>query len=194
MEPRYHTISSRAIRVPVPDVLQKTNFSCGPASLMAVARFYSCGPESEEEFIAEVRKAGMDSRVGSHPGQLQEVAHWLKLKTRVYQPMTVKQLCRCLRQKQPVLLMLQAWADERPDYRESWNHGHWVVAIGFDRAGVIFEDPMLEAVRGFLSFAELDARWHDTGPHGQRIDHFGLAVWKPGRNAAGYLKRVRHVE
>ena len=196
MKNRYHTIPPGAVRVPIPDVIQKTQFSCGAAVLMAVARYYGCGPNYESDFIEELRKAGMDLRVGAHPPQLQEVARRLKLESRIYQPMTAKQLCGCLRSRKPVLMMLQAWADGEPirDFREVWSHGHWVVAIGFDRSGVYFEDPLLEAVRGYLGYRELDERWHDTGPHGQRLDHLGIAVWKAGRNTSGYLKRARHID
>jgi ABC-type bacteriocin/lantibiotic exporter with double-glycine peptidase domain len=198
MTDEYHAIPRGAIRIPIPDAIQKTSFSCGPAALMAVARYYGCSPEYERDFIQELRRAGMDPRVGAHPGQMMKAAGWLKLKTRVYQPMSVEQLQGCLRSGKPVALMIQAWGEVegRPirDYRALWSEGHWVVAIGFDRSGVYFEDPSLEAIRGYLSYDELEDRWHDTGPHGQKIDRFGMAVWKPGRRISGYLRRARHID
>ncbi len=69
-----------------------------------------------------------------------------------------------------------------------------MVAIGFDRRGVFFEDPSLGAVRGYLPNDELEDRWHDTGPRGRHIDRCGLVVWKPGRSADPYLTRARHID
>ena len=72
------------------------------------------------------------------------------------------------------------------DRAGQWDDGHWVVAIGYSPTGVFFEDPSLQAVRGFLSYRELLTRWHDTGPHRKHMPFYGLAVWHPRRGSSGY--------
>ncbi len=76
---------------------------------------------------------------------------------------------------------------------KEWGEGHWVVAIGYDRAGMYFEDPSLAAIRGFLPYAGLEERWHDTGPRNRRMEHYGLAVWKSRMLRPAYLMRARRI-
>jgi hypothetical protein len=92
--------------------------------------------------------------------------------------------------------MLQAWRNEdyelREDarYRNDWDDGHWIVAIGYDQDGVYFEDPSLAAIRGFLFYDELLVRWHDVGPRMEHWPRFGLVVWKPSRRVPAYQRRA----
>lgn len=195
--PKYHPIPDHAIRIPVPDTIQQEDYSCGASALQAVCRYYGAGElEEEHEFVAAL---GMDKRIGSHPFQLKRLAERLGLRTREFYGMTLEQLRTCLRKRQPVLLMIQAWGEEkgrsgfRRSYEGIWIDGHWVVAIGYDRTGVFFEDPSLQAIRGYLSNEELETRWHDVGPHRIHLDHYGLAVWSPLRGAGAYLKRAERI-
>lgn len=195
--PQYHPIPNNAIRIPVPDTIQQEDYSCGASALQAVCRYYGVGKLAEEyEFVDAL---GMDKRIGSHPFQLKRLAERLGLRTREYFEMTLEQLRACLQKRQPVLLMIQAWGEEkgksgfRRSYEGIWMDGHWVVAIGFDHTGVFFEDPSLQAIRGYLSDEELETRWHDVGPRGAHLEHYGLAVWLPPGQAAGYMKRAERI-
>ena len=193
MKTQTHLIPRGAIKVPVPDVTQQTEYSCGAASLEAVCKFYGVGKDDEWEYIHDLK---MDTRVGSHPYQIVTLAKKYGLKVKEYEKMTFESLKRELAWKHPVMLMIQAYAKEvsdkthrlrwRKDYTPVWNNGHWVVAIGFDRSGVYFEDPSIEAMRGWLSWDELRCRWHDTGPHGKHLPQLGLAIWSPRRIKSSY--------
>jgi predicted double-glycine peptidase len=188
-----HRIPRNAIMVPVPDVTQQTEYSCGAASLEAICKYYGVGAEDEWEFVRDLK---MDTRVGSHPFQIIALAKKYGLSVREYERMSFAQLKRELGWKHPVMISIQAYAkDDKPksaqkrwrkDYTPVWTNGHWVVAIGFDRTGVYFEDPAIEAKRGWLPYEELKCRWHDTGPHGIHLPHFGLAVWRAGRKGSAY--------
>ena len=87
--------------------------------------------------------------------------------------MTIRQLRNELRMRHPVMLMIQAYGMRprrrklRPilDYRRDWKDGHWVVAIGYDTHAIFFEDPSMQAVRGYLLDDELQQRWRDTARH-----------------------------
>lgn len=191
-----HRIGRGAIRIDLPDTIQQTDYSCGAACLQAVCRYYGVGKGEEWEFVKDLK---MDRRIGSHPFQLARAAKRYGLEVTEYCPMSMAELRRRLSQRKPVLLMIQAWADDaggkkrRRGYKTTWEDGHWVVAIGYDRSGVFFEDPSLEAARGFLTYEELDERWHDVGPRGRHMSHYGLVLWRARPTPTGYAKSAQRI-
>jgi predicted double-glycine peptidase len=199
MPERVHRIKHGAIKVAVPDTSQQTDYSCGASSLQAVCKFYGIGPQDEWQYVDALH---MDPRVGSHPFQIKRLARRLGLTIKEYSPMTLGQLRRELDRRHPVMLMIQAWGEEerngrtrwRKTYDGVWEDGHWVIAIGYDEDGVIFEDPSLQAVRGFLDYDELIRRWRDTGPHGRHIIQYGLAVWHPRSRGSAYEARAVRID
>lgn len=172
-------IPGRAIKVAVPDIQQRTGYSCGAACLEAVAKYFGLAALEEEPYF--VALTSMDPRVGAHPSELLDAAEKLGLSSSSYEGMTYSELRAELDNKHPVLLTLQAYGKGSEaadlDYRKVWTEGHWVVAIGYDPTGVFFEDPSLEAIRGYLSYRELDQRWHDTIQHQVEARRVGLALW-----------------
>ncbi len=190
----YHAIPPRAIRIPVPDTTQQTDYTCGASALQAVCKYYGVGPDEEYEFAKDM---GMP-RTGSDPEHIIRAVEKYGLRYQEFYDMSRGQLRVCLSRRIPVILMLQAWGETesgspRRGYKTIWEDGHWVVAIGYDRQGVFFEDPSSQAIRGFLSFRELDDRWHDWGPEYEHIDHYGIAVWKPGAQPSAYETRARRI-
>jgi len=202
MPNRYHPIPSDAIKVPLPDTIQQKNYSCGAAAIMSISRFFGQrkGLEYEEDFIDMLKSLGMKPNEGTHPYQLRALIKKLKLKKEEYPDMTKEQLISCLDKGRPVIMMLQAYGEDksgRPlkSYVGVWKEGHWVVAIGYDQYGVFFEDPSLEAIRGFIPYKELDERWHDLGPEDEEIEHYGMEIWKEGDlSADSYLTRAQHID
>jgi predicted double-glycine peptidase len=197
MRPRYHPIRKGGIRIAVPDTTQQKGYSCGASALQAVCHYYGVGGEEEDDFAL-----AMDLKsTGSDPCQLVDVAQRYGLKVIECQPMKIAELKRALDLRHPVIIMMQAWGEGRgqdgyrKSYKRIWEDGHWVVAIGYDRTGVFFEDPSLQALRGYLSFAELDERWHDVGPPKDKghIEHYGMIVWKPGARKSMYDARARRI-
>ena len=179
-----------AIKIELPGVTQRTDATCGAAALQAICAYYGVGPDEER---AVVRDLGMDPRTGSHPDQLVRAARRYGLRVEEHQPMTRAALRGALDRRRPVLMMLQAWGRAGQAYADAWMQGHWVVAIGHDRAGVYFMDPVLEIARGFLRHVEVDERWHDLGRRGVRIERYGAVMWKAGA-AAAHLRRARAIE
>src|SRR5437867_9637003 len=196
--PEYHRIPRGAIKVPVPDTTQQTDYSCGASCLQAVCKYYGVGPNDEWEYVEAL---GMDRRIGCHPFQIIRFARLCGLKCREYWPMTVDQIKWELVRRHPVLVMIQAWGAEkvggrsgrRRSYRDDWGHGHCVVAIGYDRTGLFFEDPVLQAVRGYLSYPEFETRWRDRGPHGRKMPNYGVAIWMPGARRSAYTTRAERI-
>jgi uncharacterized protein len=195
MTRHYRRIPKDTVRIPVPDTTQQTDYSCGASSLQAVCKHFGVGPDDEWEYVDAL---GMDRRVGSHPDQIQRAAARYGLRFKEYLPMSIAQLRAELGKRHPVLLMIQAYGlRERQlpilDYRNDWKDGHWVVAIGFDSRAIFFEDPSLQAVRGYLRDEELDQRWHDTARHGKHMDHYGLALWHPRIHRSRYASRAERI-
>ncbi|MGE0549063.1 MAG: C39 family peptidase [Kofleriaceae bacterium] len=179
-------LDASAIKVDLPSVSQCTDYTCGPAALLAVCRYYGVGPATEREIEHAMQ---MSSR-GSDPAHLIAALDRFGLQHRERQPMTDDELRASLDAGRPVIVMLQAWAEPRPvSYRDHWIDGHWVVAIGYTADGIVFEDPLLDGERGFLGYDELDERWHDLeGAHDREVVRYGLVVWgERGRPANGSL-------
>src|SRR5688572_9437111 len=134
-----------AIRIPVPDTVQQTDWTCGAASVRAICGYFGCGPSTERQYKLDMSIP----RAGADPEHLMWGFLRYGLDFRAYYPMTVEQLESSVRRGRPVLLMLQAWGKDkrtgqyRRSYARVWQDGHWVVAIGYDREGVYFEDPSI---------------------------------------------------
>ena len=93
--------------------------------------------------------------------------------------MSVEDVILKIKRQQPVILVLQAWTDmRRVNWKHDWVDGHYVVAIGYDDKHIYFEDPS-SFMRTYLSFKELDERWHDVDAHNKKIDHVGVLISKP---------------
>jgi len=199
MPRKYYPIPKNAIKVFLPDTIQKKNYSCGAAAIMSISRYFGRGPEYEEDFIEGLKRKGMKPRIGAHPCQLAELARDLNLEIEEHERMTLGRLKSCLKNGRPVLMMLQAYGEDKKgqplkDYRQVWDEGHWVVAIGYDRKGVFFEDPSLEAIRGYIPNKELRARWHDVGPEDEPIERYGMEIWRRGNLGTNtYLTRAEYI-
>ncbi len=192
----FRKITKGSIKISVPDTSQQEDYSCGASCLQAVCHYYGVGKEDEWEYVKDLK---MDKRIGSHPFQIKRLARIYGLESMEIQPLAIKELRHWLQRRKPVLLMIQAWGEEkgksgyRKSYKGIWEDGHWVVAIGYDHQGIFFEDPSLQAIRGYLSDSELEERWHDVGPHQRHIEHYGLILWKKGKTESIYSKRAERI-
>jgi predicted double-glycine peptidase len=186
----YQRIPPGAIKIALPSVRQGEDWTCGAAALLAICAYYGVGPEWEHEIARAMRM----TRDGSDPAQLVRVAQGYGLETEEVRGMTDGQLRRTLDARRPTVLMLQAWGKRR-SYRDHWRSGHWVIAIGHSRAGVVFEDPWLHRSRGFLPWRELAERWHDVeGREDDRVERYGLAIWRPGVRASRRDQLAKRLE
>jgi predicted double-glycine peptidase len=187
---RYWRIPQGAIRVPVPDTTQDEDATCGASSLLSICLYYGVGPVEEREVV---KAMGMDVRRGSNPEHIVRAAKRYGLQVRQKQPMSVRRLLYWVGKKKPVIVMLQAWGD-RSSYKDDWEDGHWVVAIGWDDQGIYFEDPVMSEARGYLTYEEMDDRWHDVGRYGKHVPQYGAALWKDGvKPCAKDVKRARRI-
>ena len=188
--------------VGLPDTRQGTDYTCGASCLQAICGYFGIGDPEEEDYASAMR---IRSDVGAHPHNVIFGVEYYGLAYREKWPMDLVEVKRYVARGIPVMMMLQAWATDRRrrgknwSYATEWRDGHWVVAIGYDRSGMYFEDPSLAAVRGFLAYAELMERWHDVGPywippHERHMQRYGIAIWKNKDPRPGYLGRALHID
>ena len=93
----------------------------------------------------------------------------------------------------PVIVLLQAWANEYKspkDWRNDYDDGHYAIVIGYSKDVIFFEDPY-SFHRTWLKEKELLARWHDRDPDTQQtLECFGMVLL--GKDATG--KVLTHME
>lgn len=172
--------------IDLPDIRQPDDYSCGAGALMSIACFYNVGPME----IAGFKKAmGTNPTYGTYHNDIARYANELGLNAEVRWDMTRRQLKSFLRQRVPVILSIQAWAEDESVYKDP-NHnkdGHYVVACGYDPTNYFyFMEPSITGRRGVLSWRELDKRWHeDEGFETAEVhQHLGIIV-RPGRRRPG---------
>ena len=139
-----------------PNLKQFFNYDCGACAMMGILDYY--GIEAEEREIIKI--AGTNSKTGTSFEGFKKVAKKFGFKCRIKQ-LTIDDLKKSIDKKQPVIICLQAYVEKKkPDWKKEWKFGHYAVAIGYDSKKMYFVDPgILEET--YISFAELDKRWHD---------------------------------
>ena len=149
--------------LPVPNVRQSRDYTCGVAALQAVLAYY--GMQTREDLLA--REVGADPNKGVNPPAIVRAARARGLTAELRQRMTVCEIAEIVHAGSPVLVALQAWSDKpRSSYREDWDDGHYAIIVAVNQDAVVFEDPSVLGSRAVLSRREFEDRWHDTdGTH-----------------------------
>ena len=169
-----------------PELIQNCEYDCGAKALQAVLAYY--GIDVEESVV--LRAVGTTKKSGT---PIKGIENTLKNYGLKYKSgsMNLKDIKCFIDKKIPVILLVQAWTEKRHvDWEKDWNDGHFVVAIGYDKKRVYFEDPF-SFERTFLSYDELNDRWHGVDDKGVREVRHGIAVF--GRKPLFSLKRKVHM-
>lgn len=190
--------SKSVIKIPLPDYVQENEYSCAAAALRSLFNYYFI--DSFDEKL--IRKGLNLTSNGTDPYQIIKFLKKYKkynLNFKEFRKMKLKELIKCIENKKPVLMMLQAWTENKKlPYKNAKKDGHWVVAIGYDRENIYFEDPSLNNVRGYIDKVELEDRWHDIENYSSKdkkvhlTDHYGIAVW--GKNVNNNIIRTRKIK
>jgi len=154
----FQEISQSVLIRQVPDVEQIEDYTCGPASLLAVLSTY--GIDVTEQELEKA--ADTDPEVGANITALARVARSFGFKARYESNWTLRKLERELLRGHPVIILGQAWregADVKRPWREVWDAGHYMVVIGIDENHVYLEDPWIKGSRGSMTHQEFVDRW-----------------------------------
>lgn len=170
-----------------PEVRQTYEYDCGAKALQAVLQYY--GIDLSEEKIMKI--AGTNKKDGTSTAGILNVLKKNKLKHDAKQ-FTLEEIKKYINKKIPVILDLQAWTSKKKvRWEKDWSDGHYVVAIGYDKEKIYFEDPY-SIFRTYLTFKELDKRWHSKKNKKKQFIHYGIAVY--GKKPLFSLKKKIHMD
>lgn len=185
-------IINSIIKIPLPSCEQEKEHTCGVAALSSILSYF-CGEITEKEIV---KKISLKEKDGLDPYEIIDVLkkynNECNLKYKQYRQMTIEQLKKCILERKPVLIMLQAWGKRywKNAYKYYWKSGHWIIAVGYDKNNFYFEDPSIEYEEGLLGYIPIDSlyhRWHDYEKYHKNdneylhhTDQYGIAIWKEG--------------
>jgi len=170
-----------------PQLQQSFDYDCGAKALQAVLAYY--GIEVSEGSI--MQQAKTNPKNGTEIKNIIKTAkkYCLKCKSK---KMTIKEIKKFIDQGIPVILVLQAWTEKKKvDWKNDWIDGHYVVAIGYKKDQVLFEDPS-SLTKVYLEYNELEKRWHDIGINGQKYYHYGIAIY--GKKPETNINKIVHMD
>ncbi|MBU1179589.1 C39 family peptidase [Patescibacteria group bacterium] len=169
-----------------PELRQAYNYDCGASAIQSVLVYY--GIDEEEDVI--MKKAGTTKRAGTPIKRMIKTLNSYGLKCKAG-PMTTEQVKKFIDKGHPVILDVQAWNEKKKiDWASDWADGHYVVAIGYDSKKIYFEDPATIS-RAFLTYKELEKRWHDKDTDGKKYANYGIAVY--GKPVKYNIKKAVHM-
>jgi uncharacterized protein len=165
-----------------PILRQTFDYDCGAKAVQCILAYY--GVEIREDFIIKALKTNKDGT------NIENIVSFFKLKEFKVdsKKFSIEELKFYLKKKIPVILVLQAWKEKKSSYENDYDDGHYVVAIGYLKNKIIFEDPS-SFNRAYLFFDELEERWHDVDIKGKKYYHHGIAVFgkKPNFKISNYI-------
>lgn len=164
--------------IKLPQVTQHTPVHCGPASMQSVLSYY--GKEYYQEDIG--KKMGTSTEYGTPVNNMVRFARSEGFGAKLHHGITRDKLQAMLDDQHPVIIVIQAWAapaGQEVDWKNTWDSGHYVVAIGYDAKRVYFMDPYLVSSYAWIPWEELFDRWHDEGMDGV-IEHGGIEIIPAG--------------
>jgi len=135
------------------------------------------GLDVKEETILEL--ADTDTTTGTLVEKMLKVLKKYRIKCHT-ETLSIKSLKESINKGLPVITLVQAWTglSKKINWKNSWLHGHYVVAIGYDSKNIIFADPY-SSFRTILSYKELESRWHHRDPKGNEYVNFGIVISRP---------------
>lgn len=173
--------------IQLPKLSQTYEWDCGANAIQSVLVYY--GIEERGEIFIKHAKT-----LEEHGTDIKDLTKTIKkfgldLDCRV---MTIKDLKKYIDKNIPIIILLQAWSSKKNiDWKNSWNNGHYVVAIGYTKEKIIFEDPY-SFHRTYLKNEELEDRWHDMDRKGKKYLHYGVAVY--GRKPSFDRNKIIHMD
>jgi predicted double-glycine peptidase len=138
---------------------QTTDYTCGPAALQAVLRYF--GKDVAELELA--RLAGTNDAVGTFPEGLAAAARAVGFAAEVRENLTLDEVEAFTAGGQPMIALAQVWrsrsdAEARP-LADNWDNGHYIVVLGVDRDNVYFQDPWVLMSKGFTPRSTFESHW-----------------------------------
>lgn len=170
--------------IPVPLIRQKTDFSCGDVSVLAILRYWNHQKYKQVPEKALYKPLETTSRSGTEPTAMAEFLNrepGLRAELRMRTP-TLQDLERAVDRGEPAIVNIQAWQDVKrfrdlKPWATDWDDGHYVVLVGYDRNAFYFMDPSTTGHYTYIPRSELLSRWHDVlGPRSLKVQRIVVFV------------------
>ncbi|MBM4340113.1 MAG: hypothetical protein FJ110_11290 [Deltaproteobacteria bacterium] len=155
----------------VPLAYQSYDYTCGISALQSVLYYY--GKELRHDEL--VKALEPDPIKGTNYRRIAEFARSLGFRVDVLVHMSLEDLKTLLDSRKPVIVAIQAWPDSPIRWSESWDEGHYAVAIGYDKTNIYFMDPSIFGHYAFIPIPEFLDRWHDIDDQ-EKLIHFGMVI------------------
>lgn len=171
--------------IPVPIMMQATDYSCGAAALLSVLYYWEAYEGTESSLYPMLHTT---PEHGTEPGMMASVAKELGLEASFKEGMTLDELREGLDRGDTIILDIQAWHEpstkvsDSPNWREIWEDGHYVVLIAMDKTNAYFMDSSAGISYGFIPIPELLDRWHDfEDRNGRMWRYYNLGITISGK-------------
>lgn len=170
------------VKLDFPELRQVTSYDCGVTSLQQVLIYY--GIEKREDELIELLDTKKTSIIeyGTKLSKMIEVAKYFGLDAEKLENTNIKKIKSFIDEGVPPILLLQAWRDYSKgdlDWNKDFKDGHYVVAVGYNDTCIFFEDPS-SVVRTYLTYEELDSRWHDVEDN-NKTKNYNVAIIIKGK-------------
>jgi predicted double-glycine peptidase len=158
----------------VPFTRQGADYTCGVAAVQSIMGYY--GLDRRQDILIELLRA--DAEKGTNYLNILNYAKSQGLEANARTNLTLDDLRGYIDARVPVLIALQAWMNPPVDWN-TYNEGHYVVAIGYDQKNFYFMDPSTLGHYTYIPTAEFLERWHDHDDYQRRdLIHFGIIMTK----------------
>ena len=157
----------------MPFTYQCYDYTCGVGALQSV--FYYYGKELRHDELAKALES--DPTKGTNYRKIVEFARSLGFQVNVLTQMSLADVKKLIDERKPVIVLIQAWPDSPVRWSESWDEGHYAVAIGYDEKNIYFMDASTLGHYTFIPIPEFLDRWHDKDDQ-EKLIHFGMVITK----------------
>ncbi len=157
----------------LPTVRQATDYTCGAAAFQSILGYY--GEDYREDTLAKELQTTTEE--GTRHEKIVEIARSKGFEAYASTGATLEDLKRLMDEKKPVIVAIQAWADNPTEYSKDWADGHYVAAIGYDAKNIYFMDPSTLGNYTYIPTDEFLVRWHDES-EGTPLVHLMIVIHK----------------
>lgn len=167
---------SPKVKLDFPEFRQIYNYDCGVTAMQQILVYY--GIEKREDELIEMLDTKKEE--GTNLLNMVNVAKYYGLEADIIKNSSIKKIIELIDEGYPPILSLQAWrtlSDKPVDWKKSYIDGHYAVAIGYNDDAIFFEDPS-SVVRTYLTFDELEDRWHDLNDNNKTKNNHVMLVIK----------------
>ena len=155
-----------------PELCQTYEYDCGATALEAVFIYY--GIEIKEGLIINQAKTSKSRGTSVKHIEITAKKYGFKVDSKEIDIPDIKNI---LTKKYLLYFCCRLGKGAKISTgKKDWDDGHYVVAIGYDKEKIYFEDPYTFE-RTFLKFEELKKRWHGGFAKGKKYINHGIAIF-----------------